>query len=282
MKETEILLIGFGFSAIPLVRELDLSGVDYTILSEEDGSIWARLERAGRLDFDLVSSYYTSFYSFDLVESSCEDHYPTAREFYDMHLRYRRKYRDRIVVDRVTRIENKRDHSLVHTRSGDLIRAKHVVLSTAYRRRITDALLHFDCGIRNQTVVFDGMGDSVNLLISQLVPGNNRIISLHNGFLALDKSIYIGDTAYSVDQLEAHQTGGIFPRLYAAVINFNFVPMFKVAPSFKPIAAWMALARKTQDFLGRLFTPPARIARSKRDHCDQVLADRHLCPTIRQ
>ena len=39
MKETDVLLVGFGFSAIPLLRELDLSGVDYTIISEKDGSV---------------------------------------------------------------------------------------------------------------------------------------------------------------------------------------------------------------------------------------------------
>jgi NADH dehydrogenase FAD-containing subunit len=48
MRETDVLLVGFGFSAIPLLRELDLSGVDYTIISEKDGSIWASLAvRAG-------------------------------------------------------------------------------------------------------------------------------------------------------------------------------------------------------------------------------------------
>ena len=56
-----------------------------------------------------------------------------------MHLRYYRKYQDRIIVDRVTLIENKTDHSIVHTQSGDRIKAKHVVISTAFRRRMNDA-----------------------------------------------------------------------------------------------------------------------------------------------
>jgi hypothetical protein len=257
MKETDVLLVGFGFSAVPLLRELDRSGVDYTIVSEKDGSVWARLDRSGGIDFDLVSSYYTSFYTFDLVEDFSEDRYPTAREFYDMHLRYYRKYQDRIVDDRVTLIENARDHSIVHTASGERFRAKHVVISTAYRRRVVDSLTTFDCSIRRQTVVLDTIGDSANLLIAKLVTGDNRIICLQNGFLALDKMIYIGDTLHSVDQLEAHQTGLTFPRLYGAVINFNFVSMYKVVPNFRPIAAIMALARGIQHILGRLFTPHA-------------------------
>jgi hypothetical protein len=255
MKETDVLLVGFGFSAIPLLRELDLSGVSYTIVSEKDGSVWARLARSGGIDFDLVSSYYTSFYTFDLVDDFSEDRYPTAREFYDMHLRYYRKYQDRIVVDQVTLIENGSDHSIVHTKSGERFKAKHVVISTAYRRRIVESLTDFDCSIRDKTVVIDSIGDSANLLIAKLVTGDNRIICLQNGFLALDKLLYIGDQTYCLDQLEAHQMARSFPRLYGAVINFNFVPMTKIFVDFKPVAAYLALVRGIQHVLGRLFTP---------------------------
>jgi hypothetical protein len=258
MQETDVLLVGFGFSSIPLLRELDRSGVDYTIVSEKDGSVWSRLEHSvGGIDFDLVSSYYTSFYTFDLVEDFSEDRYPTAREFYAMHRRYYRQYEDRIVADRVTLIENRTGHSLVHTASGQVYKAKHVVIATAYRRRVVDSLTTFDTSVRNQTIVFDTIGDSANLLISRLVTGDNTIICLQNGFLALDKLIYMGDTTYSLDQLEAHQMARSFPRLYSAVINFNFVPMYKVVPNFKPIAAVMALVRGVQHALGRLFTPDA-------------------------
>lgn len=51
MKETDVFLVGFGFSAIPLLRELDLSGVSYTIISEKDGSVWASLTAIGRARF---------------------------------------------------------------------------------------------------------------------------------------------------------------------------------------------------------------------------------------
>jgi hypothetical protein len=255
LKETDVLLVGFGFSAIPLLRELDLSGVSYTIISEQDGSVWASLARSGGIDFDLVSSYYTSFYTFDLVDDFSEDRYPTAQEFYDMHLRYYRKYQDRIVVDRVTLIENQRDHSIVHTKSGERFKAKQVVISTAYRRRVVESLTTFDCSIRDKTIVFDTIGDSANLMISKLVTGDNNIFCLQNGFLALDKLLYIGDKTYCLDQLEAHQMARSFPRLYGAVINFNFVPMFTVFVNFKPVAAYLALVRRIQHALGRLFTP---------------------------
>src|SRR5262249_46002905 len=36
---------------------------------------------------------------------------------------------------------------------------------------------------------------------------------------------------------------------------FNFVRMFKIFPKLKPIAAYMALVRKIQHFLGCMFTP---------------------------
>ena len=172
------------------------------------------------------------------------------------------------------------------------------MISTAFRRRIVESLTTFDCGIRNKTVVFDTIGDSANLLISKLVTGDNRIICLQNGFLALDKLFYMGDTTYSLDQLEAHQMARSFPRLYGAVINFNFVPMFKVVPNFKPVAAYMALVRRIQHFLGTPLHPgelprslrgyaardrgrsPSQGSRPKRDHCDQVLADRHVCAAV--
>jgi hypothetical protein len=255
MREADILLVGFGFSAIPLVRELDLSGVSYMMISEKDGSIWASLAHSGGLDFDLVSAHHTSFYTFDVVDDFGQDRYPTAKEFYDFQLRYYRKYQDRIIADRVTLIENKSDHSIVHTETGDLIRAKHVVVSTAFRRKLNDALVSFDCSIRNATVVFDTIGDSANLLMSKLVTGDNKIICLQQGFLPLDKMLYMGDTSYSLDQLEAHQTARTFPRLYGAVINFNFVRMFKVLPKLKLIAAYMGLVRRIQHFLGCIFTP---------------------------
>ena len=255
MQETDVLIVGFGFSAIPLLRELDISNVHYTIVSEKDGSIWASLARSGSLDFDLVSSYYTSFYTFDLVNDFSKDRYPTAQEFYDMHLRYYRKYQDRIIDDRVTQIENKQGYSLVHTRSGTCFKAKHVVVSTAFRRKVHESLNHFDCSIRNKTVVFDTIGDSANLLIAKLVTGDNKIICLQNGFLPLDKLFYMGDTSYSLDQLESHQTARSFPRLYDAVIHFNFVRMIQIFPKLKPIALYMSLVRKLQHFLGRIFTP---------------------------
>lgn len=255
MKETDILLVGFGFSAIPLLRELDASGAEYTIISEKNGSIWAQLEREGALDFDLVSSYYTSFYTFDLVEDFSEDRYPTAREFYDMHLRYYRKYADRITDDFVTLIENFDDHSLVHTRSGEVYRAKRVVISTAFQRKVHDSLKTFDFSIRDKTVVFDTIGDSANLMIAKLVTGDNRVICLQNGFLALDKLFHMGETAYSLDQLEAHQTALSFPSLYDAVIHFNFVRLIKIMPTPKIPRAIMAAARFVRHWMGKVFTP---------------------------
>src|SRR5262245_65268818 len=78
---TDVLIIGFGFSAIPLIRELEASGVDYVVVSEGEGNIWDRLERHGRLDFDLVSSVHTSLYSFELVNREVKDRYPTTKEY---------------------------------------------------------------------------------------------------------------------------------------------------------------------------------------------------------
>lgn len=254
-KETDILIVGFGFSAIPLVRELDLSGAQYTVISEKDGSVWAGLDRAGALDFDLVSSYYTSFYTFDVVEDFSKDRYPTAREFYNMHLRYYRKYEDRIINDFVTHIENKSDHSLVHTRSGDTYRAKKVIISTAFKRKVHESLNNFDFTITDKTVVLNTIGDSANLIVAKLVTGDNRIICLQNGFVALDKLFTIGKTKYSLDQMEAHQLASYFKRLYRQIIDANFVRLVKIFPKNRLLRAYMNLVNWVQVTLGKVFTP---------------------------
>jgi len=42
---TDVLIIGFGLSAIPLIRELERDNVNYAVVSGGDGSIWDRLEK---------------------------------------------------------------------------------------------------------------------------------------------------------------------------------------------------------------------------------------------
>lgn len=113
----EVCIIGFGFSAIPLIRELERTKTEYQIISAEDDSVWDKLDKSGNLDFNLVSSYQTSFYSFDLVKDRREDHYPTAKQFYEMHKRWRVVYEDKVIRDLVVKIDNFKDHSLITTSS---------------------------------------------------------------------------------------------------------------------------------------------------------------------
>src|SRR5262249_40610580 len=51
----DVIVVGFGFSAVPLIRELDATRTGFTIISAEDNSVWDNLNKSGRLDFDLVS-----------------------------------------------------------------------------------------------------------------------------------------------------------------------------------------------------------------------------------
>src|SRR5215467_14344746 len=115
----DVVVVGFGFSAVPLIRELESTGTDFKIISAEDNSVWDNLNKSGRLDFDLVSSYLTSFYSFDLVEQFEKDSYPSATQFYEMHRKWRKVYADKIVRDVVTMVDNFHDHSVVYTQSGN-------------------------------------------------------------------------------------------------------------------------------------------------------------------
>jgi hypothetical protein len=202
---TEVLIIGFGFSAIPLLRELERDGIDHLVVSAGDGSIWDKLERHGRLDFDMVSSMHTSLYSFELVQRDAKDRYLPSVEYAAFIKKYLDQHSARLISDWVTSIENQARHSIVRTQSGRTFCAKHVVVATAFRRRMNRLLNEFDYeSARNQTIAITAMGDSVNLMISKLVPSGNRIILVTNGFLPLDKLAFYGGSSYTLDELEYH------------------------------------------------------------------------------
>ena len=198
----DVCIIGFGFSAIPLIRELERTGTDFQIISGDDDSVWDRLNNYNRLDFSLVSSYLTSFYSFDLVENFDEDFFPTAKQFYEMHKKWRSTYAQRVIRDLVVRIENFKDYSLVFTKSGQTLQVKHIVIATGFKRSMHKILCELDYNVSNKTFVLGTMGDSANLIISKLIPNNNKIIIGSHGFTAFDQEWVIGGRPFAFDQSE--------------------------------------------------------------------------------
>jgi hypothetical protein len=217
---TEVLIIGFGFSAIPLLRELERSGIDYVVVSNGEGSIWDRLERHDRLDFDMVSSMHTSLYSFELVNRDPEDRYLPSKEYLAFIRKYLSQYGSKVVKDWVTGVENRASHSIVRTRGGKVFTTKHLVISTAFRRRMNQLLNEFDyASARNKTIAITAMGDSVNLMISKLIPYDNRIILITNGFFLLDKLSFYDGTSYTLDQLEYHNIRRIANLPYQKTIT---------------------------------------------------------------
>jgi hypothetical protein len=215
--DIDVCIVGFGFTQIPLILELERTNTNFCIIST-GGSVWAGLEKVDRLDFDLVSSLLSSYYSFELVDMFEQDYFPTAKEFRDLHLKWYERYKDKIIDDFVVRIDNFADHSRVSTRSGKVYRANHLVLATAFKRSIHGELGSIDYSMRNRTVVFDTMGDSVNLIISRLLANGNKIILRTNGFYALDKWFQFGDNYFSLDQLEFHNMRYACRSLYARTV----------------------------------------------------------------
>jgi hypothetical protein len=215
---TEVLIIGFGFSAIPLIRELESDGIDYVVISSGE-SIWDKLEKHGRLDFDMVSSMHTSLYSFELVNRDAKDRYLTSKEFLSFIRKYLSQYSSKVIKDWVTLVENYSSHSIVRTQNGRIFEAKHLVVSTAFKRKMNQLLNEFDYdSARNKTIAMTAMGDSVNLMISKLIPYNNRIVLITNGFMLLDKLSFYNDTSYTLDQLEYHNIRRVSKLLYAKTI----------------------------------------------------------------
>jgi hypothetical protein len=214
----DVVVVGFGFSAVPLIRELESTGTEFKIISSDGNSVWDNLNKSGRLDFDLVSSYLTSFYSFDLAEKFQTDYYPCAPEYYEMHQKWHRVYGHRVVRDVVTRVDNFTDHSVVHTQGGNAISARHVVFATGFSRAILSDLATTDYNAPNQTFVFDTMGDSVNLMISHLIPHNAKVIIRTNGFHVRDKVVPVFGTTYTLDQLEFHNFRYVSHSHYGSII----------------------------------------------------------------
>jgi hypothetical protein len=214
----DVVIVGFGFSAIPLVRELEATGAEYKIISTDGNSVWDALRSSGRMDFDLVSSYLTSFFSFDLAEDFEHDYYPRATEFHEMHRKWQRFYAAKIVRDTVTRVENFPDHSIVYTESGNPISARHVVFSTGFGRAILRDLTSLDYDAANQTFVFDTIGDSANLLMANLIPRNAKVIVRTNGFHPRDKVVPAFGSTHTLDQLEFHNYRYVSHDLYADIV----------------------------------------------------------------
>lgn len=214
----DVIVVGFGFSAIPLLREMEATGTNYQVIADMGNTVWDGLSERNRLDFDLVSSYLTSYYSFDLAENFDGDYYPRASEFYAMHKKWQKVYGSKVIRDVVTRVDNFADRSVVHTRSGGKINARHVVFATGFGRAILNDLAHADYDTPNRTFLFDTMGDSANLMISHLIPTNAKIIVRTNGFHPRDKVLPAFGTTHTLDQLEFHNFRYVSHSLYGAIV----------------------------------------------------------------
>jgi hypothetical protein len=219
LTKTETLIIGFGLTAIPLIRELERSGRDYKVIASGP-SIWDRLEQAGRLDFDLVSSYMSTIYSFEQVRTKITvSRYPTAKEYQAFLKRYQAEFGEHVIDDWVTAVESHEAYSVVHTKSGAVYETKNIVIATAFRRKIHQSILDYDyAAAHGRTIVVTGMGDSTNYILSKLIARNNRIILVSNGFFCLDKLITDGSKIYALDDLEMHNVGDLSGFLYKMVL----------------------------------------------------------------
>jgi hypothetical protein len=217
--KTDILIVGYGLSIIPLLRELRGDGKEYIIISDGN-SVWERLEQEDRLDFDLVSSVHTSMYSFELINQSIKDRYPTSREFLNFQKKYMEEYKSAVIRDYVKEVKNFKDHSLVYTESGGKYQVKHLIFATAFKRLIHKSLNNFDYdNTTGKTVAFNVFGDSANLMVSKLIPRDCKIHLITNGFMCLDKLCFYNGVSYTLEQLEFHNIRKISPFVYENLLT---------------------------------------------------------------
>ena len=128
----------------------------------------------------------------------------------------------------MTSVENHSTHSIVRTQNGRIFETKHLVISTAFKRKMNQLLNEFDyASAKNKTIAITAMGDSVNLMISKLIPYNNRIVLVTNGFMLLDKLVFYHDSTVTVDQFEYHNIRHLSNVLYRKTIwtGLEFVVM---------------------------------------------------------
>ena len=237
MKVIDNLIIGGGLSAIPLLKELDRTGDEYIIINEGK-SVWAQLEANDRLDFDLVSSLYTSYFSFELIDmmrnnDKLGDCYPTSSEYYEFLKKYAKIYAPKTIKTRVDKIENHDSFSIVQLSNGTLYKAKNVVVATAFKRKIHHSIkqFNFDENLKGKTIALTSIGDSGNLLIAKLVCFGAKVELLSNGFIALDKQFqtlkYLSkNLTATVDQFEFHNVAKYFPTMYDGTISLGYLLSF--------------------------------------------------------
>lgn len=242
--EVETLIVGFGFSVIPLLRELEAREQPYTLLSDGE-PIWQQLAAKGRLGFDLVSSFHASFYVEDQVRAGVIDnYYPTAQEFYEYHERLFAEFRHRLTPDRVVSVDNHASHSTVTTASGKVYRTRNLVFSTGLGRPQNETIKELDLDeIEGQTLVFSAIGDTTNMMLARAVPQGNRVVLLNNGFVNLDKYVVFETPGpksqwylplfgvrtgkrYCLDlaQLEFHNIGRYWPKFYKSLLSMPLGP----------------------------------------------------------
>lgn len=227
------LIIGFGMSAIPIIRELELSGKSYKIISK-NSNIWRQMKDSGKLNFDLVSTKFSTYFSWDLVDCK-KDEFPTAREFFEYQRRYYEKYKDKIIKDCVSKVYNFETYSIVETASGKSYRAKNLIIASGLKRKISESIINFDRTVQNKTIVINSSGDTANMLIADLICNNKIYILTNGGPICLNKSFkspsgkifgrkYGGD--YTLDQFEFHNLAFLSKRIYEDILGSCAFPAF--------------------------------------------------------
>eukprot|EP00657_Telonema_sp_P-1_P006823 TRINITY_DN2626_c0_g1_i1.p1 TRINITY_DN2626_c0_g1~~TRINITY_DN2626_c0_g1_i1.p1 ORF type:complete len:268 (-),score=61.36 TRINITY_DN2626_c0_g1_i1:298-1101(-) len=198
--EVEVCIVGGKFATCPLIRELERTGTSYVVVDKDAPSIWESLEQAG-IDFDLVSSQSSSYYSFGLGEVYEGSYFPMGSEF----LAFQRKWfsrihdRSKFISDEIILVEHTASSVMCTSKAGRRVRAKFAVIGTAFTRAVRSQILTLDhTTINNQVVLFDGFGDSGKLLMSRLLGRGNKFYVLTDGFGMQSKNFVCDNKALFV------------------------------------------------------------------------------------
>jgi len=210
---TTVCIVGGGFSTMPLIRELERSHTEYIVVDPGLPSIWDSMEKH-QFDFDLVSNKTSSYYSFGLGSEYEGSYFPMGSEFleFQRHWRSQLHHKSKFIADRVETIEHSSTGVTAFTAGGVEIRAEYCVAGTAFKRAIRSSLLSTDyMAIQNQTILFDGFGDSSKLMISRMLGRGNKFYILSDGFTMLQKNFVINDEVWEYSHNMAEPFDHILP-----------------------------------------------------------------------
>eukprot|EP00930_Biecheleria_cincta_P001057 TRINITY_DN102222_c0_g1_i1.p1 TRINITY_DN102222_c0_g1~~TRINITY_DN102222_c0_g1_i1.p1 ORF type:complete len:690 (+),score=84.51 TRINITY_DN102222_c0_g1_i1:54-2123(+) len=207
--EFEVCIVGLGVSSVPLIKELEQSGVGYCVVTSTAFGIWKKLHDAGE-NFDLVTTIESTNYSwwsydYDFPFYTAKDYYAKLQAELDDAILSKVIFKDIVYIrqdgdmfqimgkdDELLASSSKLVHSIGFSPDQNIFSTLAKISSAE-----TGGSKHF---------LVSGLSDTTNMYISRLVHAGHRVTVMCEHFHVLDKIGTIhGNAGGPFDQYEPMQ-----------------------------------------------------------------------------